>query len=73
MSRIDIKDYLVKQVKFSLGNLLSVPVGLFLLWFFTSELGVYYLLSSILSMAVTTTMNFWVGVFLKVIRLSDKS
>ncbi len=72
MSRFEWRDYISKQIRFSLGNIPSIPVGLFLLWFFTSELGIYYLISSLLSMAVTTVMNLWIQIALKVVKVKQK-
>ena len=60
--------YAWKQVRFSAANIPSIPVGLFLLWLFTSEFGVYYLYSSVLSFCCTTVMNFWMNRLFRVIR-----
>lgn len=64
-----VKRYVWKQFRFSFGNLFSVPVGTFLLWFFTTYGHIWYVYSSLLSLVVTTVMNFWVQVALKVIRM----
>ncbi len=64
----NLRDYAVKQAKFSFGNLFSVPIGTGLLFLFTTELHVWYIYSSFLSLVVTTTINFWVQVALKVIK-----
>lgn len=65
----DLKDYITKQAKFSIGNVFSVPVGTLLLFLFTNYLHVFYIYSSLLSLCVTTVMNFWIQHFLKVIPL----
>lgn len=67
MKRSELFSYAWKQVRFSAGNLPSIPVGLFILWFLTSELGIYYLISSVLSFGCTTVMNFWMNRLLRVI------
>ena len=72
MSRFDVKDYVSKQLKFSGGNLLSVPVGIAVLYFLTSIVGVWYLWSSLLTLIVTTVMNFWVQVLLRTIKLKSQ-
>lgn len=63
----NMKDYAVKQAKFSFGNLFSVPIGTGILFLFTTELHIWYIYSSFLSLLVTTTINFWIQVALKVI------
>ena len=68
---INLKDYLSKQIRFSLGNIPSVPIGILLLYCFTQYLGIFYIYSSLLSMAVTTILNFWIQVLLKVIHLKN--
>jgi hypothetical protein len=64
-----LKEYLSKQTRFSIANLPSVPVGLALIYVFTKYGGLWYEESAVLSLLVTTVMNFWVNVFLRVIRL----
>jgi putative flippase GtrA len=66
---MNLRDYVSKQLRFSFGNVLSVPVGTALLFAFTQYLHVWYVESSLLSLMVTTIMNFWVQVALKVVRL----
>ncbi len=73
MSMINLKDYLQKQIKFSIGNLASVPVGTGLLFALTHFLGIWYIYSSLLSMICTTLMNFWVSYFLRVIRIEKRT
>lgn len=58
-------DYLKNQMKFSSANLVSVPVGTTLLYVFTTFGHIWYIESSLLTLCVTTTMNFWVNHFLK--------
>lgn len=60
-------------MKFSAGNVLSVPVGTAVLYILTQYAGLWYIYSSLLSLIVTTLMNFWVQVALKVIRLKSQA
>lgn len=68
----DLWDYAKKQLKFSFGNAFSVPVGIALLFVFTQYFGIWYVESSLLSLIVTTVMNFWIQVAFKVIGLKRK-
>jgi putative flippase GtrA len=68
---INLRDYLTKQIKFSFGNLFSIPFGTTLLFLLTQYGHVWYVFSSLLSLGVTTIMNFWVQYFLRVIPLKN--
>lgn len=72
LASLDLLDYVKKQVKFSLGNIPSVPVGFALLYVFTQYLGIWYIYSSLLSLVVTTIMNFNIQILLRVVRVRRK-
>lgn len=70
---ISIIDYFSKQIRFSIANVPSVPIGLFLIWFLTSKVGLWYEYSAGLSLIATTLVNFWTNYALKVIKLERTS
>ena len=70
---ISIKSYIWTQIRFSFGNLFSIPIGTALLFGFTEYLHIWYIASSLLSMCCTTVINFFINVALGVIKLEHKS
>lgn len=68
---IDVKDYIVKQFKFSLGNIPSVPIGTALLYALTEYGHLWYIFSFLFSFIATTLINFNVQRFLKVVRVRE--
>ena len=65
----ELKDYVKKQFKYSFSGALGLPLGLGLLFAFTQYGHIWYIYSSLLSMAICSVTGFWVNVIFQVIKL----
>lgn len=69
---MDFKDYVSKQIRFSIGNVPSIPLGLFITYAFTQWGGLWYIYSSLISWVVSTGINFNIQRALGVVVIKGK-
>jgi putative flippase GtrA len=70
---IDIKNYVNKQIRYSIGNTPSIPLGLLTLYGLTQWAGLWYIYSSLVGWVVGTTINFNMQILFRVVSFDGRS